>query len=228
MLRGRKMKKKAPCCSRGGTKARGRGKQRRQRALHLQHSRGKAAPAVLQAAQEPPNKPGGAAMAPAEEAGLPRPPAGAGGARAGRDGRKKRPKAGCSRGGCRRPLRRKPGLRPGQCRNRQMPGAQAGPLQQDAATQAGPARKMRPPRRAKTLRRAKAPCRGKTPRRAEGTAQREDAAPGEEDGAAQPAQEEAQPKTGKRSEARANVTILRFMWRCARAWWCWPRRFPFL
>ncbi|MFQ7003512.1 MAG: hypothetical protein ACLRRT_07435 [Ruthenibacterium lactatiformans] len=98
-----------------------------------------------------------------------------------------------------RPLRRKPGLRPGdagtgRCR------AQAGPLQQDAATQAGPA----PEDAAAAPGEDIAPGEGTVQREdtapGEGTAQREDAAPGEEDGAAQSAQEEAQPKTGKRSK----------------------------
>ena len=79
-------------------------------------------------------------------------------------------------------------------------GAQAGPLQQDAATQAGPA----PEDAAAAPGENSAPGEGTVQREdtapGEGTAQREDTAPGEEDGAAQPAQEEAQPKTGKRSK----------------------------
>ncbi len=214
MLRGGKMKKSAVL--QPGHKSAGARQTTAAKALRLQHSRKKLPPPCCRQRKSPPNKPGARQWPRPKRRGCPRPPR-RGRRRAGRARRpKKRPKGRLwPRRLSRRPLRRKPGLRPGQCRNRQMPGHRLAPFSRMQPHRPGLPRKMRPPRRAKTLRRAKAPCRGKTPRRAKalrrGKTLRRAKPParhraegrrcaGEEDGAAQPAQEEAQPKTGKRSK----------------------------
>ena len=147
------------------------------------------APAVLQAAQEPPEQTRGAAMAPAEEAGLPAAaPQGPEARGQGETAEKEAERPAVAAEAVEKASAAETGPAAGAVQEPADAGAQAGPLQQDAATQAGPA-----PEDA-----AAAPGEDTAP--GEGTAQREDAAPGEEDGAAQSAQEEAQPKTGKRSK----------------------------
>lgn len=159
------------------------------------------APAVLQAAQEPPEQTRGAAMAPAEEAGLPAAaPQGPEARGQGETAEKEAERPAVAAEAVEKASAAETGPAAGAVQEPADAGAQAGPLQQDAATQAGPA----PEDAAAAPGENSAPGEGTVQREdtapGEGTAQREDAAPGEEDGAAQPAQEEAQPKTGKRSK----------------------------
>lgn len=159
------------------------------------------APAVLQAAQEPPEQTRGAAMAPAEEAGLPAAaPQGPEARGQGETAEKEAESPAVAAEAVEKASAAETGPAAGAVQEPADAGAQAGPLQQDAATQAGPA----PEDAAAAPGENSAPGEGTVQREdtapGEGTAQREDAAPGEEDGAAQPAQEEAQPKTGKRSK----------------------------
>ena len=159
------------------------------------------APAVLQAAQEPPEQTRGAAMAPAEEAGLPAAaPHGPEARGQGETAEKEAERTAVAAEAVEKASAAETGPAAGAVQEPADAGAQAGPLQQDAATQAGPA----PEDAAAAPGENSAPGEGTVQREdtapGEGTAQREDAAPGEEDGAAQPAQEEAQPKTGKRSK----------------------------
>lgn len=159
------------------------------------------APAVLQAAQEPPEQTRGAAMAPAEEAGLPAAaPQGPEARGQGETAEKEAERPAVAAEAVEKASAAETGPAAGAVQEPADAGAQAGPLQQDAATQAGPA----PEDAAAAPGENSAPGEGTVQREdtapGEDTAQREDAAPGEEDGAAQPAQEEAQPKTGKRSK----------------------------
>ena len=159
------------------------------------------APAVLQAAQEPPKQTRGAAMAPAEEAGLPAAaPQGPEARGQGETAEKEAERPAVAAEAVEKASAAETGPAAGAVQEPADAGAQAGPLQQDAATQAGPA----PEDAAAAPGEDTAPGEGTVQREdtapGEGTAQREDTAPGEEDGAAQPAQEEAQPKTGKRSK----------------------------
>ena len=177
------------------------------------------APAVLQAAQEPPEQTRGAAMAPAEEAGLPAAaPQGPEARGQGETAEKEAERPAVAAEAVEKASAAETGPAAGAVQEPADAGAQAGPLQQDAATQAGPApedaaaapgehsapgegtvqREDTAPGEGTAQREDAAPGEDTAP--GEGTAQREDAAPGEEDGAAQPAQEEAQPKTGKRSK----------------------------
>ena len=177
------------------------------------------APAVLQAAQEPPEQTRGAAMAPAEEAGLPAAaPQGPEARGQGETAEKEAERPAVAAEAVEKAAAAETGPAAGAVQEPADAGAQAGPLQQDAATQAGPApedaaaapgensapgegtvqREDTAPGEGTAQREDAAPGEDTAP--GEGTAQREDAAPGEEDGAAQPAQEEAQPKTGKRSK----------------------------
>ena len=177
------------------------------------------APAVLQAAQEPPEQTRGAAMAPAEEAGLPAAaPQGPEARGQGETAEKEAERPAVAAEAVEKASAAETGPAAGAVQEPADAGAQAGPLQQDAATQAGPApedaaaapgensapgegtvqREDTAPGEGTAQRDDAAPGEDTAP--GEGTAQREDAAPGEEDGAAQPAQEEAQPKTGKRSK----------------------------
>ena len=171
------------------------------------------APAMLQAAQEPPEQTRGAAMAPAEEVGLPAAAPQEPEARGqGETAEKEAERPAVAAEAAEKASAAETGPAAGAVQEPADAGAQAGPLQQDAATQAGPA----PEDAAAAPGEDTAPGEGTVQREdtapgedtaqredtapGEGTAQREDAAPGEEDGAAQPAQEEAQPKTGKRSK----------------------------
>ncbi len=177
------------------------------------------APAVLQAAQEPPEQTRGAAMAPAEEAGLPAAaPQGPEARGQGETAEKEAERPAVAAEAVEKASAAETGPAAGAVQEPADAGAQAGPLQQDAATQAGPApedaaaapgensapgegtvqREDTAPGEGTAQREDAAPGEDTAP--GEGTAQREDAAPGEEDGAAQSAQEEAQPKTGKRSK----------------------------
>ena len=177
------------------------------------------APAVLQAAQEPPEQTRGAAMAPAEEAGLPAAaPQGPEARGQGETAEKEAERPDVAAEAVEKASAAETGPAAGAVQEPADAGAQAGPLQQDAATQAGPApedaaaapgensapgegtvqREDTAPGEGTAQREDAAPGEDTAP--GEGTAQREDAAPGEEDGAAQSAQEEAQPKTGKRSK----------------------------
>ena len=177
------------------------------------------APAVLQAAQEPPEQTRGAAMAPAEEAGLPAAaPQGPEARGQGETAEKEAERPAVAAEAVEKASAAETGPAAGAVQEPADAGAQAGPLQQDAATQAGPApedaaaapgensapgegtvqREDTAPGEGTAQREDAAPGEDTAP--GEGTAQREDAAPGEEDGAAHSAQEEAQPKTGKRSK----------------------------
>ena len=177
------------------------------------------APAVLQAAQEPPEQTRGAAMAPAEEAGLPAAaPQGPEARGQGETAEKEAERPAVAAEAVEKASAAETGPAAGAVQEPADAGAQAGPLQQDAATQAGPApedaaaapgensapgegtvqREDTAPGEGTAQREDAAPGEDTAP--GEGTAQREDTAPGEEDGAAQSAQEEAQPKTGKRSK----------------------------
>ncbi len=151
------------------------------------------APAVLQAAQEPPEQTWGAAMAPAEEAGLPAAaPQGPEARGQGETAEKEAERPAVAAETVEKASAAETGPAAGAVQEPADAGAQAGPLQQDAATQAGPAPEdaaaapgeNSAPGEGTVQREDTAPGEGTAPGEdtapGEGTAQREDAAPGED------------------------------------------------